>query len=300
MPELPEVETVRTGLEKAWLGKTITKVILRRPNLRYPFPEDFENRLVGQKITAIRRRAKYLLIDTDGDLVFLSHLGMSGKYTIFDGQKVSQYDLSIPDSKSAFGAMSGFDGRHDHMEIRFDDGSVSVYTDPRLFGIVKLFHRAEQEIQPLLSVLGPEPFDDWNAQIAANRCRGKRSPIKTTLLDQRFVVGVGNIYACEALHTAGIAPTKLAAQLVTKAGKPTKALVKLVDEVKMVLTRAIAAGGSTLNDFADVEGNLGYFSHHFTIYGREDEPCLKEGCGGIVERIVQSNRSTFYCPRCQK
>ena len=267
MPELPEVETVRTGREKAWLGRTITKVILRRPNLRYPFPEDFEKQLVGQKIVAIRRRAKYLLIDTDGDLVFLSHLGMSGKYTIFDAQKVSQYDLNIPDSKSAFGAMSGFDGRHDHMEIRFDDGSVSVYTDPRRFGIVKLFHRAEQEIQPLLSVLGPEPFDDWNAQIAAKRCRGKRSPIKTTLLDQRFVVGVGNIYACEALHTAGIAPTKLAAQLVTKAGKPTKGLEKLVEEVKMVLKRAIAAGGSTLNDFADVEGNLGYFSHHFTIYG---------------------------------
>ena len=200
MPELPEVETVRTGLEKAWLGRTITKVILRRPNLRYPFPEDFENRLVGHKIIAIRRRAKYLLIDTDSDLVFLSHLGMSGKYTIFDAQKVSQYDLNIPDSKSAFGAMSGFDGRHDHMEIRFDDGSVSVYTDPRRFGIVKLFHRAEQEIQPLLSVLGPEPFDDWNAQIAAKRCRGKRSPIKTTLLDQRFVVGVGNclLYTSDA------------------------------------------------------------------------------------------------------
>ena len=140
MPELPEVETVRSGLEKAWIGRTITKVILRRPNLRYPFPEDFEKQLVGQKIIAIRRRAKYLLIDTDGGLVFLSHLGMSGKYTIFDAQKVSQYDLSIPDSKSAFGGVSGFDGRHDHMEIRFDDGSVSVYTDPRRFGIVKLFH----------------------------------------------------------------------------------------------------------------------------------------------------------------
>ena len=290
MPELPEVETVRSGLEKAWLGRTITKVILRRPNLRYPFPEDFEKQLVGQKIIAIRRRAKYLLIDTDGGLVFLSHLGMSGKYTIFDEQKVSQYDLTIPDSISAFGGMSGFDGRHDHMEIRFDDGSISVYTDPRRFGIVKLFHRAEETIQPLLEVLGPEPFDEWNAQIAANRCRGKRSPIKTTLLDQRFVVGVGNIYACEALHTAGISPTKLAAKLVTKAGKPTKALEKLVDEVKMVLNKAIAAGGSTLNDFADVEGNLGYFSHHFTVYGREDEPCLKEGCGGTIERIVQSNR----------
>ena len=161
------------------------------------------------------------------------------------------------------------------MEIRFTDGSISVYTDPRRFGIVKLFHRAEETIEPLLEVLGPEPFDDWNADLAAKKCRGKRSPIKTTLLDQRFVVGVGNIYACEALHNAGIAPTKLAGKLVTKAGKPTKSLVRLVDEVKIVLNKAIAAGGSTLNDFADVDGNFGYFSHHFTIYGREDQPCLK-------------------------
>ena len=206
----------------------------------------------------------------------------------------------MPDNQSAFGARTGFEGRHDHMEIRFTDGSISVYTDPRRFGIVKLFHRAEETVEPLLEVLGPEPFDDWNAKIAAAKCRGKRSPIKTTLLDQKFVVGVGNIYACEALHNAGISPTKLAAKLVTKSGKPTKALEKLVDEVKIVLKKAIAAGGSTLNDFADVDGNLGYFSHHFTIYGREDQPCLKAGCSGTVERIVQSNRSTFWCPRCQK
>ena len=300
MPELPEVETVKTGLSKAWIGKAVSKVILRRPNLRYPFPDNFAQLMKGQTITGIRRRAKYLLIDTDGDLVFLSHLGMSGKYTIFDAEQVSKYDLSGAENVSVFGEKTGFAGRHDHIEIRFTDGSISVYTDPRRFGIVKLFHRAEEAIQPLLEVLGPEPFDDWNAQIAADRCRGKRSPIKTTLLDQKFVVGVGNIYACEALHNSGISPTKLAAKLVTKNGKPTKALHRLVDEVKIVLNKAIAAGGSTLNDFADVEGNLGYFSHHFTIYGREDEPCLKEGCGGTVERIVQSNRSTFWCPRCQK
>jgi formamidopyrimidine-DNA glycosylase len=254
----------------------------------------------GQKIVAIRRRAKYLLIDTDGDLVFLSHLGMSGKYTLFDAESVIGYDISNSESKSAFGGKTGFDGKHDHMEIRFDDGSISVYTDPRRFGIVKLFHRGEEQVQSLLEILGPEPFDDWNAQIAANGCKAKRSPIKTTLLDQRFVVGVGNIYACEALHNAGISPTKQACQLVTKAGKPTKALERLVEEVKIVLNKAIAAGGSTLNDFADVDGNLGYFSHQFSVYGREDEPCLKQDCGGIIDRIVQSNRSTFLCPRCQK
>ena len=205
-----------------------------------------------------------------------------------------------PFKKSIFGEKTGFDGKHDHMEIRFHDGSISVYTDPRRFGIVKLFHRSEEQVQSLLEVLGPEPFDDWNAQIAADRCRNKRSPIKTTLLDQRFVVGVGNIYACEALHNSGISPTKQAYKLVTKTGKPTKSLERLVDEVKIVLTKAIAAGGSTLNDFADVDGNLGYFSHQFSVYGREDESCLKEGCGGIIDRIVQSNRSTFLCPRCQK
>ena len=206
MPELPEVETVKNGLAKAWVGKTIEKIILRRENLRYPFPENFSKQLEGQKITGIRRRAKYLLIDTDGDLVFLSHLGMSGKYTLFDSKSVSNHDLSNSEKKSVFGEKTGFSGKHDHMEIRFEDGSVSVYTDPRRFGIVKLFHRSEEQVQSLLEVLGPEPFDDWNAQIAADRCRNKRSPIKTTLLDQRFVVGVGNIYACEALHNAGISP----------------------------------------------------------------------------------------------
>ena len=300
MPELPEVETVKNGLVKAWVGKTIERIILRRENLRYPFPENFSKQLEGHTITGIRRRAKYLLIDTDGDLVFLSHLGMSGKYTLFNSKSVSKYDLTNSEKKSIFGEKTGFDGKHDHMEIRFQDGSISVYTDPRRFGIVKLFHRSEEQVQSLLEVLGPEPFDDWNAQIAADRCRNKRSPIKTTLLDQRFVVGVGNIYACEALHKSGISPTKQAYKLVTKSGKPTKALQKLVDEVKSVLTKAIAAGGSTLNDFADVEGNLGYFSHQFSVYGREDEPCLKESCGGIIDRIVQSNRSTFLCPRCQK
>ena len=161
MPELPEVETVKTGLSKAWIGKTIDEIILRRDNLRYPFPENFANRLAGQRIVDIRRRAKYMLIDTDGELVFLSHLGMSGKYTIFSAEQVADYDLSVPDEQSAFGTRTGFDGRHDHMEIRFTDGSISVYTDPRRFGIVKLFHRAEETVEPLLEVLGPEQLTVW-------------------------------------------------------------------------------------------------------------------------------------------
>lgn len=301
MPELPEVETVRTGLEQAWVGRKVTKVLLRREGLRFPFPSNMVERLEGRTITAVRRRAKYLLIDTDAELVFLSHLGMSGRYTLITTDEVPKYLANEVDSNiSTFGNLTGFGGRHDHMEFRFDDGSVAVYTDPRRFGIADLFIRAEEPIQPLLEHLGPEPLEQWTAEDAAGRAKGKRSPIKTTLLDQRFVVGVGNIYACEALHRSGIAPTRPTHKLVRKDGKPTKALVELVDQVKDVLKAAIAVGGSTLNDFAAVDGTLGYFGHHFQVYDREDGPCLKEGCSGTVERIVQSNRSTFLCPRCQK
>ena len=294
MPELPEVETVRTGLEKAWLGRTISKVILRRPNLRYPFPEDFENRLVGQKIIAIRRRAKYLLIDTDGDLVFLSHLGMSGKYTIFDTQKVSHYDLNIPDSKSAFGAMSGFDGRHDHMEIRFDDGSVSVYTDPRRFGIVKLFHRAEQEIQPLLSVLGPEPFESrFNLEYIISYFKGKKKNIKNYLLDQNFVSGIGNIYASEILFLSKINPYKKVNLLKIDDYK------KLIMNSRKILDIAIKKGGSSIKDFKNTSGKKGSFQKNFKVYEREGLKCKRIKCNGIIQKKIVSNRSTFFCNFCQ-
>ena len=301
MPELPEVETVREGLEQAWVGRKVTEVILRRTGLRFPFPENMVQRLTGQTITQVRRRAKYLLIDTADGLVFLSHLGMSGRYTLIASSEKTRFEMIDASSNhSKFGELTGFEGRHDHMELQFDDGSVAVYTDPRRFGIVDLFERAEEPIQSLLEHLGPEPLEQWTAEDAAIRCQGKRSPIKTTLLDQRFVVGVGNIYACEALHRSGISPTLPTHKLVRKDGKPTKALIELVKQVKDVLEAAIAVGGSTLNDFAAVDGSLGYFVHQFQVYDREDGPCLKEGCNGTIERIVQSNRSTFLCPRCQK
>ncbi|MBT6640956.1 MAG: bifunctional DNA-formamidopyrimidine glycosylase/DNA-(apurinic or apyrimidinic site) lyase [Euryarchaeota archaeon] len=301
MPELPEVETVREGLEQAWVGRKVTEVILRRTGLRFPFPENMVQRLTGQTITQVRRRAKYLLIDTADGLVFLSHLGMSGRYTLISSSEKTRFEMIDASSNhSKFGELTGFEGRHDHMELQFDDGSVAVYTDPRRFGIVDLFERAEEPIQSLLAHLGPEPLEQWTAEDAAIRCQGKRSPIKTTLLDQRFVVGVGNIYACEALHRSGISPTLPTNKLVRKDGKPTKALIELVKQVKDVLEAAIAVGGSTLNDFAAVDGSLGYFVHQFQVYDREDGPCLKEGCNGTIERIVQSNRSTFLCPRCQK
>ena len=301
MPELPEVETVRRGLEQAMLERTITEVILRRENLRFPFPEDFSSKVNGRRIDSIRRRAKYLLIDLDDGQVILSHLGMSGRYTLFDAEKVGKFDTSkVTDRTSRFGEATGFDGRHDHVEFRFDDGSAAVYTDPRRFGIMDLIDVGEEEIHPLLETLGPEPFDEWTSNDLARRLQKKTTSIKVALLDQRIVVGVGNIYACEALHRSGIHPQRQSKTLVRKDGKPTKELDVLVEMVVDVLEKAVEVGGSSLNDFADVNGTLGYFGHHFQAYDREDEPCLKADCGGTIERITQSGRSTFLCPRCQR
>ena len=301
MPELPEVETVRRGLEQAMLERTITEVILRRENLRFPFPEDFASKVNGRRIDSIRRRAKYLLIDLDDGQVILSHLGMSGRYTLFDVGKVAKFDTSeVTDQSSRFREATGFDGRHDHVEFRFDDGSVAVYTDPRRFGIMDLIEVGEEEIHPLLETLGPEPFDEWTSNDLARRLQKKTTSIKVALLDQRIVVGVGNIYACEALHRSGIHPQRQSKTLVRKDGKPTKKLDVLVEMVVDVLEKAVEVGGSSLNDFADVNGTLGYFGHHFQAYDREDEPCLKADCGGTIERITQSGRSTFLCPRCQR
>ena len=255
----------------------------------------------GRKIDSIRRRAKYLLIDLDDGQVILSHLGMSGRYTLFDAEKVGKYDTStVTDQSSRFGEATGFDGRHDHVEFRFDDGSVVVYTDPRRFGIMDLIDVGEEDIHPLLETLGPEPFDEWTPNDLARRLQKKTTSIKVALLDQRIVVGVGNIYACEALHRSGIHPQRQSKTLVRKDGKPTKKLEVLVEMVVDVLEKAVEVGGSSLNDFADVNGTLGYFGHHFQAYDREDEPCLKADCGGTIERITQSGRSTFLCPRCQR
>ena len=301
MPELPEVETVRRGLEQAMVGRTFTNVILRRENLRFPFPENLVGTLIGRRVDSIRRRAKYLLIDLDDGHVILSHLGMSGRYTLFDPEKVHQYTIpNDSDKRSRFGTATGFDGRHDHVEFQFDDGSVAVYTDPRRFGIMDLIPIGEEAIHPLLESLGPEPFGDWNARHLAQRLHKKTTNIKVALLDQRIVVGVGNIYACEALHRSGIHPQRQSKTLVRKDGRPTKKLDALVEMVVEVLEQAVEVGGSSLNDFADVNGTLGYFGHHFQAYDREDEPCLKTGCGGTIERITQSGRSTFLCPRCQR
>ena len=283
------------------VGRRLENVILRRENLRFPFPEGFCSRVEGLQIDSIRRRAKYLLIDLSDGKVILSHLGMSGRYTLFDAQKVKQYDMTQDVAEtSRFGLATGFAGRHDHVGFRFDDGSIAVYTDPRRFGIMDLIEVGEESIHPLLESLGPEPLGDWNAKQLAKRLAKKTTSIKVALLDQRIVVGVGNIYACEALYRSGIHPQRQSKTLVRKDGKPTKKLDVLVENVVQVLEQAVEVGGSSLNDFADVNGTLGYFGHHFQAYDREDQPCLKADCGGTIERITQSGRSTFLCPRCQR
>ena len=281
------------------LGRRITEVILRRENLRFPFPDEFASRIAGRSVDSIRRRAKYLLLDLDDGQIILSHLGMSGRYTLFESKKVKQFEATR-NEVSRFGSATGFEGRHDHVEFRFDDGSVAVYTDPRRFGIMDLIEVGEEQVHPLLESLGPEPFGDWNAKQLAKKLQNKTTSIKVALLDQRVVVGVGNIYACEALHRSGIHPQRQSKTLVRQDGKPTKKLQRLHENVVQVLEQAVEVGGSSLNDFADVNGTLGYFGHHFQAYDREDQPCLQANCGGTIERITQSGRSTFLCPRCQR
>ena len=304
LPELPEVETVRQGLIQGLQGKTIRDVLIRREGLRFPFPDDLPT-VAGTTVVDIRRRAKYLLIDLDDGRVLLSHLGMSGRYTLFSSEEADAVAVPLLQTVnggvpvSAFGNQTGYGGKHDHLEFVFTDGTRAVYTDPRRFGVIDLFPRLEEPVHALLERLGPEPFEQWTAKDLAQALHQRKSAIKITLLNQHIVVGVGNIYACEALHRSGISPTRESRTLVRKNGSPTARLERLVQEIKSVLNEAISSGGSTLNDFASVDGTLGYFAHQFTVYGREDEPCLKEGCGGVIERITQSNRSTFLCPRCQ-
>ena len=305
LPELPEVETVRQGLIQGLQGKTIRDVLIRREGLRFPFPDDLPT-VAGTTVVDIRRRAKYLLIDLDDGRVLLSHLGMSGRYTLFSSEEADAVAVPLLQTVnggvpvSAFGNQTGYGGKHDHLEFLFTDGTRAVYTDPRRFGVIDLFPRLEEPVHALLERLGPEPFEHWTAKDLARALHQRKSAIKITLLNQHIVVGVGNIYACEALHRSGIHPTRSSKTLVRKDGKPTTKLSLLVEKVIEVLHQAVEVGGSSLNDFADVNGTLGYFGHHFQAYDREDGPCLKEGCGGTIERITQSGRSTFLCPRCQR
>ncbi|MCK5373801.1 MAG: bifunctional DNA-formamidopyrimidine glycosylase/DNA-(apurinic or apyrimidinic site) lyase [Alphaproteobacteria bacterium] len=279
MPELPEVETVKKGIIPLLEGRRLFRVIQRRDKLRIPLPENFAERLTGRKIEQITRRAKYLLLHLDGAEILICHLGMSGKMTL----KAAK-DRVTPDVFE----------KHDHIILESDVHDLVIFNDPRRFGLMTLCKSEELDQHALFRNMGPEPLgNEFNAEYLFGKIEKRRSPIKTILLDQRVVVGLGNIYVCEVLFLAGISPEKMACDL------GADELEKIVPIIRTVLQNAIAAGGSTLKDYARVDGELGYFQHEFKVYGREGESCANSSCDGEIKRIIQSNRSTFYCPSCQ-
>ncbi|WP_114947028.1 bifunctional DNA-formamidopyrimidine glycosylase/DNA-(apurinic or apyrimidinic site) lyase [Microvirga calopogonii] len=293
MPELPEVETVRRGLEPAMVGARFTKVTQRRPDLRFPFPERFAERLEGQEITALGRRAKYLLADLASGEVLVMHLGMSGRFLVTKGGTTRM--------PGEFHHEHGSLGAHDHVVFQLSNGAIVTYNDARRFGFMDLVPRSAIETSKHFAGMGIEPLgNELSGKTIAKLFAGKRTPLKAALLDQRLIAGLGNIYVCEALFRTGLHPEAPAGSLATKKGKPTDKAYQLADVIRDVLAEAVEAGGSTLRDHAQVDGSLGYFQHSFRVYDREGEACVTPDCTGTVTRLVQSGRSTFYCPECQK
>lgn len=279
MPELPEVEIVKRGLEPAWIGKTFSCVVLNRPNLRLPFPENFIEKLEGAKIERSIRRGKYILVFLDNDYAFALHLGMSGQVLIYKDKK--SYEPR----------------KHDHVVWSMDDGTIIAFNDARRFGMVFEVEAANYESHKAFSAMGPEPLgNDFNGPALCERLKKRRGPIKSALLDQKIVAGVGNIYACEALYRAGVSPERPACDVSADEAE------LLSRAIREVLSEAIEAGGSTLKDYQHTDGTLGYFQHSFAVYDKEGEPCPKcaanENCS--VRRIIQGGRSTFFCSAQQK
>ena len=298
MPELPEVETVRRGLAPVMEGARIVRVEQRRANLRTPFPDRFVARLEGATVTALSRRAKYLILDLDTTEVLIAHLGMSGSFRIrFPEVETTPGDFHMPRDRSA---------AHDHVVFHLEGpgaptGTTVTYNDPRRFGFMDLVARPSLACHPSLVGLGIEPLgNELSADLLARLFAGKAAPLKAALLDQRLLAGLGNIYVCEALWRAGLAPTSPAGETVTAAGRPSRKLGRLATAIRDVLEEAVAAGGSSLRDHRQTDGELGYFQHAFAVYDREGEPCPRPTCSGVVTRLVQSGRSTFHCPVCQR
>lgn len=285
MPELPEVETVRRGLAPALVGARLVRVEARRPDLRFPLPEGFVQRLTGARVERLERRAKYLLAATDREETLVMHLGMTGRFEVAGAStaRPGRFALAQPP-----------DPKHAHVVFETEAGTQITFYDPRRFGYMDLLPTPALDRHPWFAGLGPEPLScGFDARHLQRAFQGRRQSVKATLLDQRIVAGLGNIYVCEALHRAGVAPETPAGSL----GR--RRLERLQQCVRQVLAEAIEAGGSTLRDYASADGELGYFQHSFQVYGREGEPCLRPGCKGRVERIVQAGRSTFACSRCQ-
>ena len=283
MPELPEVETVRRGLLPAMEGAIIARADVNRPDLRWPLPERMAQRLTGARVTALRRRSKYILADLSTGETLIIHLGMSGRILI-SGDPLGQFHHEHPAPE-----------KHDHVVFHMKNGARITFNDARRFGAMDLTPTAATEDHWLLRDLGPEPLGNaFHEDYLVQRLKGRNTPIKAALLDQRVVAGLGNIYVCEALYRAGISPLR-------KAGRIGADRVRrLVPIIREVLTDAIEAGGSSLRDYRQTDGELGYFQHTFRTYDREGQPCQTPGCQGTIARIVQSGRSSFYCPRCQR
>jgi formamidopyrimidine-DNA glycosylase len=285
MPELPEVETVRRGLQPVLEGARLERVEVRRPDLRFAFPPRFAERLTGARIEALERRAKYLLARLDTGETLVMHLGMTGRF------EIEGADRSRP---GRFREAASHEDKHAHVVFHTDGGARITFFDARRFGYMDLIATDALTQSRWFQGLGPEPLGpDFGAAHLARAFKGRAQNVKVTLLDQKIVAGLGNIYVCEALYRAHIAPSTPAGRL------SSKRLQTLVAAIRTVLEEAIAAGGSTLRDYAGADGELGYFQHAFRAYGREEQPCLTPDCPGVIRRSVQAGRSTFYCPVCQ-
>ncbi len=283
MPELPEVETVRRGLSPVMEGARIVRADIRRDGLRWPFPDRMADRLTGARVLRLARRSKYLLADLDTGETLITHLGMSGRMLI-SGHALGKFHHDHPAPE-----------KHDHVVLDMDNGARVTFNDPRRFGAMDLCDTAALDAHKLIRVLGPEPLGNaFDEPYLMDALKRRNSPIKTALLDQGIIAGLGNIYVCEVLFRAGIHPTRKAARL-----SPIRA-ARLVPIIRDVLGEAIESGGSSLNDYRQADGELGYFQHNFRVYGREGQPCVTQGCTGKIRRITQSGRSTFYCAQCQR
>ena len=282
MPELPEVETVRQGLLPVMAGKVIAQTSVNAAGLRWPFPPQMAERLSGVRVLGLQRRSKYILADLSSDETLLIHLGMSGRM-LTSGHQIGAFFHDHPSPQ-----------KHDHVVMTMEDGARVTFNDARRFGAMDLMRTAGAEDHPLLAGLGPEPLgNSFDEDYLAVRLAGRRSPIKSALLDQRHIAGLGNIYVCEVLFRARLHPARLAGDL------SRTEVASLVPIIRAVLGEAIVAGGSSLRDYRQADGELGYFQHAFRVYGREGQGCTTPGCGAVIERIVQSGRSSFFCAICQ-
>jgi formamidopyrimidine-DNA glycosylase len=293
MPELPEVETVRRGLEPVMDGARFSRVEARRQDLRWPLPKDFAGHLQGKTVRGLGRRGKYLLLDLSSGDVLMMHLGMSGSFHVFQGGKEN--------TTARYHHERAKHVTHDHVVFHMSNGAIVTFNDPRRFGFMELTPREELDAHPRMQAMGPEPLGNaFDAALLARACKGKKTSLKAALSDQKVVAGLGNIYVCEALFRARLSPKRMASTVATRSGAPNDRAEKLVEAIKAVLKDAIEAGGSSLRDHKRTDGELGAFQHNFRVYDREGQPCLGRDCKGTVKRIVQNGRSTFYCPSCQK